>query len=159
VQQPLAPSRRPRQFDCCRVSELTTPTDSERSSSCPRRRPCLAAGGQKGGGIMSDRVLSDGFRLSPQKPIPIAPDTGCHSQDPMIASFCRRSHFDLRKERLHVSIPSCLKIGRSPRRADVLFDHGMTWRQLPPSHSPGSNKLCFLFTPGAWMLPDSLDTL
>ena len=37
----------------------------------------------------------------------------------MVAAFCRRSHFDLRKERVHVSIPSCLKIGRSPRRAQV----------------------------------------
>ena len=76
------------------------------------------------------------------EPIPITGETGCHSQDPMVASFCRRSHFDLRKERLHVSIPSCLKIGRSPRRADVLFDHAMTWRQLSLSHLPGSSKLC-----------------
>jgi hypothetical protein len=48
---------------------------------------------------------------------PITRNTGRHSRDPMVASFCRRSHFDLRKERLHVSVLLCLKIGRSPRRA------------------------------------------
>ena len=57
--------------------------------------------------------------------------TACHSQDPLVAPFCRQSHFVLRKDKLRVTVPPCLKIGqlnRSPRRAEFCSITEFTWR-------------------------------
>jgi hypothetical protein len=85
---------------------------------CTLRRSDLAGGGRVESA--SRRITAKRCFLALRRAkAKFTQDTGCHPQDPMVASFCRRSHFDLRKEKLHVSILLCLKIGRSPRRAQV----------------------------------------